>query len=177
MLKDNLLFWKDIGASESIIDWVKNGVHLSFNSSPVPYSQANRVVSALHKQFVDSEIQNLLNKGAISPVAYKPLCVSALSCVPKKNKKLRLITDLSPLNEHVKSPYFKNEGIDVVSELLDCDDHLVTVDLKDGFHHVSVHPDSLDYLGIYWNKQYYTWNVLPFGLNCSPYILTRSSGL
>ena len=42
---------------------------------------------------------------------YKPTCVSPLSCVPKKNSKFRLITDLRQLNSHCCVPKFRNDDI------------------------------------------------------------------
>ena len=102
-----------------------------------------------------------------------PHCVSALSCVPKKGGNLRLVIDLRPLNEHIKCPYFKNEGIDTVCELIEAEDKLFTLDLKSGFHHVSIHNDYRIYLGFQWNNKFYVWNVLPFGLNASPYFFNK----
>jgi ribonuclease HI len=51
---------------------------------------------------------------------------------------------------------------------------LVTIDLKDGFHHVPVNDDSVGYLGFEWKKVIYTWNVCPFGLSCSPYFFVKT---
>ena len=76
-----------------------------------------------------------------------PHCVSALICVPKKGGKLRLVIDLRPLNEHIKCPYFKNEGIYTVCEFIEDEDKLFALDLKSGFQHVSIHKDYRKYLG------------------------------
>ena len=78
-----------------------------------------------------------------------------------------------PLNKHVHCPYFKNEGINTVCDLLDQNDHLLTVDLKDGFHHVSVNPEFRTFLGFCWKNQFYVWNVLPFRLRSSPWFFNK----
>ena len=109
-----------------------------------------------------------------SESAVKPFCVNAIGCVPKKNKKLRLIVDLRPLNEHIKVPYFRQETIDTVCELVEFDDHFVSIDLKNGFHHIPVNSEFRKYLGFEWKGKYYIFNVLPFGLNISPYFFNKT---
>ena len=121
-----------------------------------------------------SEIGTLLLSGAISESTVKPFCVNVIGCVPKKNKKLRLIVDLRPLNEHIKVPYFCQETIDKVCELVEFDDHFVSIDLKNGFHHIPVNSEFRKYLGFEWKGKYYIFNVLPFGLNISPYFFNKT---
>lgn len=172
-LRNNIQAWHDIGASQEVLSWIEIGAKLSFSSPPISYENANRVYSSKDIQFVDSEIRKLFNNGAISKVNDKPFCVSALFTVPKKQKKLRLVIDLHPLNQHVNTPYFKNDGIDTVCDLIEADDLMITVDLKDGFHHVAIHPDFRQFLGFQWRGQYYVWNVCPFGLSSSPYYFNK----
>lgn len=93
-LLNHLNVWRDIGANEQVLDWIEHGVKLSFLFTPNTYIFPNRIDSDKQCHFVDSEIESLLQSGAISTVDYQPHCVSALSCVPKKGNKLRLITDL-----------------------------------------------------------------------------------
>ena len=173
-LQNNLSAWRDIGANNEVLKWIEFGVELQFVSQPISYSNVNRIKNSVEESFVDAEILKLSSKGAISEVQYTAFCVSALSCVAKKGNKLRLVTDLSPLNEYVKSPYFKNEGIDNVCDLLQSGDSMITVDLKDGFHHISINQEYRTYLGFMWRRSYYVWNVLPFGLNASPYFFNKT---
>ena len=46
------------------------------------------------------------------------------------------------------------------------------LDLKDAFLHVPMDPKVKKFLRFKWNKKLYEWQVLPFGLKCSPRILT-----
>ena len=46
------------------------------------------------------------------------------------------------------------------------------LDLKDTFLHVPMHPKVRKFLIFKWGKKLYEWQVLPFGLKCSPRILT-----
>ena len=81
-----------------------------------------------------------------------------------------MITDLHKLNNHCATPKFRNEDINTVRDLIQPNDQLVTVDIKNGFYHVSIPEDFRDNLGIYFEGVYYRWTVFPFGLNCSPYL-------
>ena len=84
-----------------------------------------------------------------------------------------MITDLRKLNNHCATPEFRNEDINTVRDIIQPNDQLVTVDVKNGFYHVSIHEDFRDYLRIYFEGVYYRWTVLHFGLNCSPYFFNK----
>ena len=53
-------------------------------------------------------------------------------------------------------------------------DQLVTLDIKNGFHHVPIHRDFRDYFGFAWNGEYFRWCVLPFGWCASPYFFGKT---
>ena len=119
-LLKNYDYWSGIGASNEVLDWIKYGVKLPFKGvSEVPnYYYENNVHSYTHRQFVNKEIKDLLLCGAISNVDEAPHCVSALSCVPKKGRKLRLVIDLRPHNEHKSVFILKTkESTQFVNEL------------------------------------------------------------
>ena len=173
-LKNHISAWQNIGANEEVLSWINEGIKLPFKNTPDRYEYSNHKFTVDQVRFLDTEINKLLKSGAISRSVNKPFCVNALGCVPKKNKSFRLIVDLRPLNVNIDVPYFKNEGIDVVCDSLEPNDEFVSIDLKDGFHHLSVHPQFRKYLGFQWKKQYYVFNVLPFGCNVSPYYFNKT---
>ena len=47
------------------------------------------------------------------------------------------------------------------------------MDLKDAFLHVPISPRFHKFLGFHWLGKLLQWIVLPFGLKCSPRILTK----
>jgi ribonuclease HI len=173
-LKDHYQEWLSLGAPAPVLQWIKGGVQLPFQSIPCHFQLANRPLSKVQESFVDGEIKALLNTGAISVSKVKPHCVSPIGCVPKKRNKYRLIVDLRQFNGYCRVPSFVNENIETVCRLIETNDDLYTIDLKNGFHHVGVHPDFRKYLGIYWRGIYYVWNVLPFGLGASPYFFQKT---
>ena len=52
-----------------------------------------------------------------------------------------------------------------MADLIEPKDQMVTINLKDGFHHVKIHPEFQKYLSIYWKGNNYVWQVLPFGVH------------
>ena len=56
---------------------------------------------------------------------------------------------------------------------------MISFDLKSGYHHIDIQPDSQTFLGFAWKRlkdqsvSYYVFMVLPFGLSSAPYIFTK----
>lgn len=173
-LSNKISAWRDIGAPETVLRWISDGVELPFSAEPEPFEISNRPLSFEYKQFVDSEISKLVLSGVIEHVQQRPHCVSPLGVIPKKNGKLRLITDLRELNKSCEPDSFKNEDIRTVKELIQPKDRMVTIDLENGFQHVPIKPEHRKYLGIQWRNSYFVWCTLPFGLNASPYFFNKT---
>ena len=57
--------------------------------------------------------------------------------------------------------------------LLEKGDYLFSFDLRSGYHHVETADIHHKYLGFAWNKKFYTFMVLPFGLASACYIFTK----
>ena len=167
--------WSKLG-TDVTLDWVRNGVRIPFETVPECFNIPNRHLTNKEIAFIDSEITSLLSNKAIVKCrpGDVPQCISPLSCTPKKNSKLRLVTDLRRLNDHIKSQSFRHEGIDTVTDQIQSEDYLVTIDLKNGYHHVQIHYDDRKYLGFEWRGHYYMWCVLPFGLKCSSYFFCKT---
>ena len=124
--------------------------------------------------FIDSEIQRLLDGGAIKEVFEVPKCISPIGCVPKKSGKWRIILDLRYVNEACQAPKYQNEDIRCAMNLVQSDDQLITLDISNGFLHVPVHEEHQTYLGMQWKGRMYMWMVLPFGLSSSPYFFAKT---
>ena len=165
--------YKNIGAPEHIIKWIQEGVPLPFKSTPEPCFHLNRVYCDSHAVFIDGEISRLLTIGAIREVKQKSHCVLSMRAVPKKNNKLHLVTDCRPVNEHIECPSFSQEGITAVSENLQEGDTLLTLDVKDGFHHIPLNASFQTYIGIAWRGKFYVWCVLCFGVSIAPYYFNK----
>ena len=65
-------------------------------------------------------------------------------CSPLLEK--RLVLDLRGVNQYLPKQRFKYEGLNLVSDMCSYDEYFFTFDLKSGYHHVDIHPDSSPYL-------------------------------
>ncbi len=173
-LQDKLSSWQKISAPLHVIDWISNGVKIPFKENPGNFELQNRTLSPIYKQFVSDEFKQLVKSGAIKKQSFAPKCVSPIGVVPKRGGKLRLIVDLRRINTFCDVPKFRYDDIDTLSEFINPNDYIVTVDLKNGFHHIPVSENHQQYLGICFQGQYYVWTVLPFGLSSSPYYFCKT---
>ena len=82
--------WRRIGASDTVLRWITQGVPLPFKCTPQDIYRSNPVFSSSHRNFIATELKDLLRRGAIEVCTVRPKVVCALNVVPKKNKKLRL---------------------------------------------------------------------------------------
>ena len=73
--------------------------------------------------------------------------------------------DLRRLNSVSETPKFQYKSISMVCDQVHPHDSLVTLDIKNEFHHIPVHSDHRKFLGIHWKGHWYQWTVLPFGFN------------
>ncbi len=115
------------------------GVPLQFvDRSPNKSFQGNRVHGAREKQFVTLEIQRLCQQGFLERVRTHPHCVLPLQTAPKKSGGFWVDTDCRYVNNFLHIPKFSQRGIRDVLDQIEVADRLQTIDLKDGFFHLSI---------------------------------------
>jgi ribonuclease HI len=175
MLRDFLQQWRNIGASPHVVQWLQQGVTIPFQTIPPVFEFKNYVHSLKEFTFLCQEIKRLESLGVISCVSTKSKGISPITCVPKKGKnQFRKIIDLRHLNSFCSVDTFRNEDIEVVCGMVQAKDEMVTVDLRDGFQHIGIHPDFRTYLGFTWQNRWYVYNVLPFGACFSPFYFCKT---
>ncbi|KAL8577638.1 hypothetical protein ACOMHN_020247 [Nucella lapillus] len=84
--------------------------------------------------------------------------------IPKQGEEQRPIINLKPLNCYIKTKDFRTKTITDVSQILQEGDWAVTLDLKDAYFQVPIHPRHLPFLQFTWRGQNYRYNALPFSL-------------
>ncbi|MBV2113362.1 MAG: hypothetical protein KUF82_20615 [Candidatus Thiodiazotropha sp. (ex Ctena orbiculata)] len=81
--------------------------------------------------------------------------------------------DLSRLNRFILTPHFRMETLDSVRLALRKDDWAISLDLKDAYFHIPIHPRSRRYLRFHFMGTTYQFRALAFGLAPAPYVFTR----
>ena len=91
---------------------------------------------------VDKEICKLLRKKVIVETSgCEGDFVSPVFTRPKKDGNRRMIFNLKQLNSFVVYQHFKMEGLDNVLNLIKPNVWMASVDLKDAFFSIQVHPE------------------------------------
>ncbi len=93
--------------------------------------------------------------------------------VPKKDGGLRPVLDLRRLNMYIKVLRLKMLTTAQILEATEPNEWFTTIDLKDAYFHVPIHPDHKKFLRFAFQSQAYQFEVLPFGLSLSPRVFTR----
>ncbi len=175
-LRSKLSYWKEIEASDFIVDVIENGYRLPLLSIPRQRATNNNKSALCHSDFVESSISELLESDRVVEWHSRPHVVNPLSVSSNKDKK-RLILDLRYVNVHLEKQRVRFEDWKVFQNYLIIDGFLFKFDLKSGYHHVEIHSEFQTYLGFSWvingRVRYFTFQVLPFGLSTAPFIFTK----
>ena len=172
-LQNSFNFWKNIGASDFILNVIKDGYKIPLKSEPDSVILNNNKSAAKHEKFVDTPIEDLLISGSIKYVSERPHVVNPLTVSVNAKGKERLILDLRHVNEHVLLNKIKFEDVKTVSQYITSECFGFIFDLKNGYHHLDVCISYRKYLGFQWKGKFYIFTVLPFGLRTSGYIFTK----
>lgn len=158
----------------TVLSWIK-GYRIEFSRPVIQYCQPRQPVPTTSEiPLFEEAIQDLLLNGAISKCeACEHQFLSNIFLRPKPNGKTRLILNLKNLNKYIETQHFKLEDLRTAVKLVNKDCLMATLDLKDAYFLVKIHPESRKYLRFSWNGQLYEFNVLPFGLNTAPFIFTK----
>lgn len=123
---------------------------------------------------LQKEMEDLLAKRAIVEIPRgTPGWYSLVFLVPKKAGGFRPVFDLSQLNRHLVIPKFRMESALTIMKQLAKGDWVVSVDVKDAYFHVPIHPEYRKYLRLTFLGKVYEFKVLPFGVATAPYVFTR----
>ena len=175
-LPQSIKFFETIGASKFILDTLKAGHFPKLKSEIVPYEIENHGSFFKHYEFGMKTLSALLEKGRIEIVDKKPRLINPLHVVEQRLKN-RLILDCSILNKYIEVPKIKYDNHEVGFQYFKKGVYMFSYDLRDGYHHLMIHPEFRDFLGfkLIWNGKltYFRYVVGCFGLADLPYIFTK----
>lgn len=138
------------------------------------------VFSPKEKRNVLIAINKLINLGAITESnCTSDQFISRIFLTPKPNGDMRFILNLKPLNKFVHIEHFKMEDYRTACKLIPRDGYLATIDLKDAYFLIPIHPSHRRYLKFQFQPDNtasiltYEFNALPFGLCVAPRVFTK----
>jgi hypothetical protein len=93
--------------------------------------------------------------------------------INKSYGKKRLILYLSELNTFVDKKKVRFEDWTLAFNYFTENCFLCKFDLKSGYYHIDLYRKQLTFFSFCWKDQFYSLNVLVFGLTSAPYIFTK----
>ena len=161
-------------------NWVNNvvseGYRIPFKYVPqMKFPPSNPVAHGPAYDVLVSEAEALQQKNAIFPVEpCEGHYISSYFAVPKpRSEKFRPILNLKRFNKSIKKYKFKLEGFSQLREWIKPGAFMCSLDLKDMFLHVPINKLFTKFLRFSWLDTLHEWRVLPFGLRCSPRVVTK----
>lgn len=149
------------------IEFIGNVIPQQFNARPSVFNSAERPI-------VQAEIKKLLDKGIIVPCLKEPNdFVSTIFLRPKKDGTYRTILNLKQFNEFVQYRHFKMDTLEHAIHLMKPGCYMASVDLKDAYYTVPIHPSHQKYLKFRFGENFYQYTCLPNGLASAPRIFTK----
>ena len=94
-------------------------------------------------------------------------------CGPEGFGLWRPVIDLSSLNGFVQLTPFRMESNQSVLQSIRSFDWMISIDLKDAYLQVPIHPNSRKFLRFVANDRVYQFKALCFGLSTAPQVFTR----
>ena len=169
--------WRKICHNSWVCNVVEFGYKIPLKFKPkqrkVPL---NPEVSEAAFEVLRDEALGLKAKKAVVVACHTPgEYISSYFAVPKQRSpgKFRPILNLKYFNNCVKKYKFTMEHLQSVRDWIRPGFWCVGLDLKDAFPHIAIHKDYRKYLRFNWLGELLEWVVLPFGLTCSPRVLTK----
>jgi len=138
---------------------------------PKPFSCAPRRLSYAEKNALEKILDDYLEKGYIRPSESE--FVSPIVMTKKKTGEFRMCSDYRKLNSMTAKDSYP---IPIIDDLLDklCDKKLFSkLDLKNGFHHVYMHEDSIKFTSFTTPFGQFEYLRMPFGLKNAPSVFQR----
>lgn len=125
------------------------------------------------KSSIFAHVQEMYRSGVVERTS-GPVFTSRLFTVPKRGSaKDRLVVDLSSLNKFIPHFHFRMLTIAQVRLHLKRGDWLASLDLKDAYWHVPIHPRFRKFLAFRIGKDSFQFTRLPFGLSLAPRVFSR----
>lgn len=166
--------WVRITSDPAILKTVA-GIHIDLigeveqNRTPYPFK------FELHeKKAIDNQLLNFIKKGIITESFREEAdFISNIFSRPKPDGSVRIILDLTKLNDEVHKLHFKMTSLQTAIDMLRPNVFMGSVDLNDAYYSVRVHEDHQKLLKFVWENKIFQFQGMPNGLTSAPRTFTK----
>ena len=141
--------WEKITDDKWVLSTIAEGLKFEFISKPKWIGIKETCVPVKNLPIILTEVESLLEKGAIEPVPISQInsgFYSTLFLFPKKTGDLRPIINLRPLNRYMSKLHFRMDTLTKVLNLVKPKDWAISLDLTDAYLHILIHKSHQKYL-------------------------------
>ena len=161
-----------------MVEVLKEGYRIPFLAKPplslhpIPFNAYGP--SSIKGRALEKEVATLLEVGAVEQVPSPgPGFYSRLFVVLKATGSWRPIIDLKNLNKFINKTRFWMETAQSVLSSIRRNDWMISIDLKDAYLQIPIHPESRKFLRFVSNGGVFQFRTLCFGLSTAPQVFTR----
>src|SRR4029434_3264773 len=157
--------WRACAVSPWVLRTITKGYVLQFARPPPPFSGViQSVVQQEQSHFLREDIVSLLRKETLSIVPPEEKTSGFYSryfLVPKKDGNYRPILDLRVLNKALMPLRFRMLNPRRLVQFIRPSDWFITIDLKDAYFHVPIHPKHQRFLRFAFGGVAYQFHSIP----------------
>ena len=171
--------WEAVCTNPWVLSTLRDGHLPLWKQEPPVFSgvRHTKVPESPEKaEVLRAEVRALIDKAAIEVVPQGQEAsgyYSTYFLVTKKDGGFRPILNLKYLNLSLQVPSFKMETLRSVIASVEKDDWMTSIDLKDAYLHVPMHPEFKQFLRFSFDGVCYQFRVLPFGISTAPRVFTK----
>lgn len=169
--------WRKLRASAWVLDTIEHGVKIDWTAPPPRFRSREYPMGAEDTTFMQQEIARQLDEGYIEEVT-SPLAISQLVCISSAfvahtGHKPRAVFDLSHPNDYQDNASCKYETLQELAQVLRPGDALLSWDIRDAYHHLTIRPADRTYLAFRTLGRVFVPVTMPFGLRVAPRTWTK----
>ena len=147
--------------------WKIDPVYFELKEGSTPHSQRHYPVPHLYKETFRKELERLVKLGVLEKVQESEWG-SPTFIIPKKDLRVRFVSDFRRLNQKVKRKPYPLPRISDTLQELEGFQYATSLDLNMGYYHIVLSDKSSDMCTIVTEFGKYRYKRLPMGVACSP---------
>ena len=147
--------------------WETDEVDFDLKEGSQPFSQRYYPVPHLYKETFKKELDRLVKLGVLEKVQQSEWG-SPTFIIPKKDGRVRFISDFRRLNQMLKRKPYPLPRISDTLQQLEGFNYATSLDLNMGYYHIRLSPTAADMCTIITEYGKFRYKRLPMGVACSP---------